>query len=196
MSSNRSGGNRATASGAKMESKVMNAVVLELKRQGFKVASTPTKISIPSKLKSALFFEDPNNCQILLLKGKDLHKFAGNIGAGTYQAKFQKELHPDLALVNLSRNTLTILEVKNQNGAGSVDEKLQTNHFKQYYYQHIAAELGLELQLYWFLAGLHISKHSSKYEAILEYMTRTGAITEVFVSNPQVAAKRLVEFIV
>ena len=195
MSNKNSGGRSATISGATMESKVRSAISLEIRNLGFKNADAPQGIASPRKLRNGMFFKDAKNRQIMLLKGKDLHKFAENLGVISYQVKFQKKLYPDLALINLSRKTLTILEVKNQNGAGSVDEKLQTNHFKQYYYQHLCKELGFELQIYWFLAGSHISKNSSKYAAILEYMAETGAITEVFESNPRVAAKKLVEFI-
>ena len=50
---------------------------------------------------------------------------------------------PDGGYVNLEEGTLTIVENKNQNRAGSVDEKIQTGPFKLHQYKKVAKVMGI-----------------------------------------------------
>jgi hypothetical protein len=57
-----------------------------------------------------------------------------------------KRLLPDDALLVVVRETLFIIEVKYQQVAGSVDEKLQTCDFKRKQYQRLVASLALKVE--------------------------------------------------
>ena len=186
------GGIRATTSGSTLETRVRESVYSEVKRRGFRQVNIPTKYNFPKKMNNCKFFENSEN-QILILRGKDLHKFAANLEKKYYQEKFQKLLLPDLVLINLKLRLIVVLEIKNQESAGSVDEKLQTQHFKQYYYEHLSKDLDFDLKIFWFLGGRYFTLNASKYEAIFEYMKNCGANIEIFRSNPNQASKALVD---
>ena len=51
-----------------------------------------------------------------------------------YKSVLSKRLLPDECFYNVKNKTLYIAEKKYQNGAGSVDEKLQTCDYKMFYY--------------------------------------------------------------
>lgn len=57
-----------------------------------------------------------------------------------------KKLLPDDALLVIVRETLFIIEVKYQQVAGSVDEKLQTCDFKRKQYLKLVSGLGLKVE--------------------------------------------------
>lgn len=57
-----------------------------------------------------------------------------------------KQLLPDSALIVIVRETLFIIEIKYQQVAGSVDEKLQTCDFKRKQYQKLVKHLGLKVE--------------------------------------------------
>ena len=57
-----------------------------------------------------------------------------------------KRLLPDDAILVISSETLFILEVKYQQVAGSVDEKLQTCDFKRKQYEKLVSSLGLKVE--------------------------------------------------
>jgi hypothetical protein len=63
-----------------------------------------------------------------------------------WTAKVSKRLLPDDALLVVVRETLFIIEVKYQQVAGSVDEKLQTCDFKRKQYVKLVAGLGLKVE--------------------------------------------------
>lgn len=63
-----------------------------------------------------------------------------------------KNLNPDLAYVNLKAKKLTIVEIKAQNGDGSVDEKLETVDFKRKQYAKLIEHTDLEsIEFKWIL---------------------------------------------
>ncbi|GHV65024.1 hypothetical protein AGMMS49587_18570 [Spirochaetia bacterium] len=57
-----------------------------------------------------------------------------------------KKLLPDDALLVIVRETLFIIEVKYQQGAGSVDEKIQTCDFKRKQYLKLVKSLDLKVE--------------------------------------------------
>lgn len=66
-----------------------------------------------------------------------------------YTKFISKKLLPDGAL--LVDNTIYIIEKKFQNGAGSVDEKLQTCDFKKKQYEKLFSPIGISVQFYYVL---------------------------------------------
>jgi len=63
-----------------------------------------------------------------------------------WQPILSKKLLPDDALIVIVRETLYIIEVKYQQVAGSVDEKLQTCDFKRKQYQKLLKDTGLKVE--------------------------------------------------
>lgn len=78
-----------------------------------------------------------------------------------------KKLLPDDALLVLDRKTLFIIEVKYQQVAGSVDEKLQTCDFKRRQYDKLVSELGLKVE---YIYVLNDWFKDSAYKDVLEYI--------------------------
>ena len=63
-----------------------------------------------------------------------------------WKPKLSRRLLPDDALLVIVRETLFIIEVKYQQGSGSVDEKLQTCDFKRKQYLKLVTPLGLKVE--------------------------------------------------
>lgn len=86
-----------------------------------------------------------------------------------YSALISKRLLPDEAV--LVGTKLFIIELKFQGGAGSVDEKLQTCHFKQRQYVKLVAPLGLQVQ---FVYVLNDWFRKPEYRDVLNYIEEVG----------------------
>ena len=78
-----------------------------------------------------------------------------------------KRLLPDDALLVIVRETLFIIEVKYQQVAGSVDEKLQTCDFKRKQYQKLLA--GQEIKVEYVYVLNDWFKHPA-YKDVLDYI--------------------------
>ncbi|MCL2512059.1 MAG: hypothetical protein FWF09_08420 [Bacteroidales bacterium] len=63
-----------------------------------------------------------------------------------WQQTFSKQLLPDNGLFVVVRDTLFIIEIKSQQRAGSVDEKLQTCDFKRKQYTKLVHSLGWRVE--------------------------------------------------
>ncbi|HSZ84585.1 MAG TPA: hypothetical protein VK787_01065, partial [Puia sp.] len=71
----------------------------------------------------------------------------------------------------LINNNFFILEVKFQGGSGSVDEKLQTCHFKKRQYEKLLKPLGLQIQFIYVLSDWF---KRPEYKDVLEYIKEVG----------------------
>jgi len=78
-----------------------------------------------------------------------------------------KKLLPDDALLVIVRETLFIIEVKYQQVAGSVDEKLQTCDFKRKQYVKLVASLGLKVEYVYVLNDWF---NTPSYKDVLDYI--------------------------
>jgi hypothetical protein len=78
-----------------------------------------------------------------------------------------KRLLPDDALLVIVRETLFIIEVKWQQVAGSVDEKLQTCDFKRKQYSKLVRDIGIKVEYIYVLNDWF--KHSG-YKDVLDYI--------------------------
>jgi hypothetical protein len=150
-------GGAKTLTGLNFESKVDFQKLLE-KIPGYRIAK------IPDKAGMGVFFEDKlvarcfrkNNFYSFLDESKvDWHNI------------LSKRLLPDDALLVIVRETLFIIEVKYQQVAGSVDEKLQTCDFKRKQYVKLVASLGLKVEYVYVLNDWF--KHPS-YKDVLDYI--------------------------
>lgn len=68
-----------------------------------------------------------------------------------YKNYISKKLLPDDAIYVIKDNTVFIIEVKFQQGPGSVDEKLQTCDFKKKQYQKLFSSLNYEVEYIYIL---------------------------------------------
>jgi hypothetical protein len=192
MSSKNSGGVKATTSGEKMEARTRSLIEEEFARLGFGKKQLPDEFSSPVKFSSAAYYESAEKLEILVLRGKDFHKYLRLNGFTQGIDDKTKKLFPDLILINLQMHRFIVLEIKNQNGAGSVDEKLQTTHYKQFYYSQFAKKLNFDFKLYWFLGGKYINSNKERYASIFEYMQSLDAEIFVFDGDPRTSVEALV----
>jgi len=127
------------------------------------------------------------------ISGYDLKEIPGKVGLGIYfnselvarcfrkhefyqflteskvewQNLISKKLLPDDALIVIVRETLFIIEVKYQQVAGSVDEKLQTCDFKRKQYQKLVLPLGLKAEYVYVLCDWF---KKPEYKDVLDYI--------------------------
>jgi len=84
-----------------------------------------------------------------------------------WEKLLSKKLLPDDALLVVVRETLFIIEVKYQQVAGSVDEKLQTCDFKRKQYLKLVAPLGLKVEYVYVLSDWF---KKPEYKDVLDYI--------------------------
>ena len=88
-----------------------------------------------------------------------------------YKKIISKRLLPDEALYVIINNTLFIIEMKYQEVAGSVDEKLQTCDFKKKQYKKLMAALNVEVEYIYILDDWF---RKSEYKDVLDYVISMG----------------------
>ncbi len=84
-----------------------------------------------------------------------------------WETRISKKLLPDDALLVIVRETLFIVEVKYQQVAGSVDEKLQTCDFKRKQYLKLVVDLGLKVEYVYVLNDWF---KAPGYKDVLDYI--------------------------
>jgi hypothetical protein len=84
-----------------------------------------------------------------------------------WQNVLSRRLLPDDALLVIIRETLFIIEVKYQQVAGSVDEKLQTCDFKRKQYLKLVVQLGLKVEYVYVLNDWF---KKPEYKDVLDYI--------------------------
>lgn len=103
-------------------------------------------------------------------KKHDFYRFLESEGVD-WQSIISKKLLPDDAIYVIKDNTLYILEVKHQEVAGSVDEKLQTCDFKKKQYKKLMAQLNREVEYIYILDNWF---RDEKYKDVLDYVISVG----------------------
>lgn len=84
-----------------------------------------------------------------------------------WKSLISKKLLPDDALLVIVRETLFIIEVKYQQVAGSVDEKLQTCNFKRKQYQKLVQAIALKVEYVYILNDWF---KDPSYKDVLDYI--------------------------
>lgn len=87
---------------------------------------------------------------------------------------FSARLEPDSAIYSHKKKVLTIIEKKQQTGAGSVAEKLQTCDYKRYYYETLLKGTDVKLEIVWLL-GKYFLDQRDGLASVFEYMERKGS---------------------
>ena len=105
-----------------------------------------------------------------IFKKYGLYKFLDQLGINWKQL-VSKRLLPDDSIFVIINNTLFIIECKYQQGAGSVDEKLQTCDFKKKQYQKLLAQANIQVEYIYLLSDWF--KHPS-YKDVLDYIISVG----------------------
>lgn len=88
-----------------------------------------------------------------------------------YTAVISKKLLPDEAIFVPAQKKLFVVELKFQQVAGSVDEKLQTCDFKKKQYQRLMAEMDSEVEYVYVLNDWFLKK---EYRDVLNYIQSVG----------------------
>lgn len=88
-----------------------------------------------------------------------------------YSKIISKRLLPDEAILILKDNVLFIIEIKFQEVAGSVDEKLQTCDFKNRQYNRLLAPLGIKVKYVYILNDWF---KKPEYKDVLTYVDSVG----------------------
>ena len=84
-----------------------------------------------------------------------------------WKLHISKKLLPDDALLVIVRETLFIIEVKYQQVAGSVDEKLQTCDFKRKQYLKLVSSMGIKVEYVYVLNDWF---KAPGYKDVLDYI--------------------------
>ncbi len=117
---------------------------------------------------SAVFFDGREVARSYKKHG--LYKYLESRGVD-YTKILSKKLLPDEALYVIVNNTLFIIEIKFQEVAGSVDEKLQTCDFKKKQYKKLMAPLNIEVEYIYILSDWF---RNSAYKDTLDYVISVG----------------------
>ncbi len=126
------------------------------------------KISGYSVVGSVISFEGKEVARSY--KKHDLYRFLQEKGVD-YSEIISKKLLPDEALYVIVNNTLFIIEMKSQETAGSVDEKLQTCDFKRKQYAKLMAPLNIEVEYIYILSDWF---RNPTYKDVLDYIISVG----------------------
>jgi hypothetical protein len=104
------------------------------------------------------------------LSKHDLYRYLKDQGV-EWNCILSKKLLPDEAVYVILNNTLFIIEMKNQETAGSVDEKLQTCDFKAKQYRKLMAPLNIEVEYMYVLSDWF---RQPCYKDTLDYVISVG----------------------
>jgi len=119
---------------------------------------------IPNKSGQGVFFKEKLVARCF--KKNDFYKYLSESEI-KWKEILSKKLLPDDALLVIVRETLFIIEVKYQQVAGSVDEKLQTCDFKRKQYMKLVQPLGLKVEYVYVLNDWF---KAPAYKDVLDYI--------------------------
>lgn len=105
-----------------------------------------------------------------LFKKHKLYKYLEENGVD-WRKHLSKKLLPDDCIYVIVNNTVFIIEVKHQQVAGSVDEKLQTCDFKKKQYIKLFSELNYKVEYFYILADWF---KQDKYKDVRDYIISVG----------------------
>lgn len=113
---------------------------------------------------ASIFFQ--NQLVARCFKKHELYRYLKEEGIN-WREKISQQLLPDNAILVICRDTLFVIEVKYQQVAGSVDEKLQTCDFKRKQYFKLVSDLGLWVEYVYVLNDWF---KQPRYKDVLDYI--------------------------
>lgn len=150
-----------------------------MKTGGIGGANTKTGLAFEGKTDILTFLSKQKNYKvqgnIVFFRGEEVartykkhafYKFLEEKGIN-WKDIISKRLLPDDSIFVIVKNTLYIIEVKFQQVAGSVDEKLQTCDFKRKQYQKLLAQLNVEVEYIYILSDWF---RKPEYRDVLDYI--------------------------
>ncbi|KWW31268.1 MAG: hypothetical protein AUK63_541 [bacterium P3] len=105
-----------------------------------------------------------------LFKKHKLYKYLEENGVD-WKRHLSKKLLPDDCIYVIINNTVFIIEVKHQQVAGSVDEKLQTCDFKKKQYIKLFSELNYKVEFFYILDDWF---KQEQYKDVRDYIISVG----------------------
>jgi hypothetical protein len=117
---------------------------------------------------------EKNNSRIDIFYKAGIYRYFFEPRGIDARSLFSARLEPDSAVYSHSKRTLTIIEKKQQTGAGSVAEKLQTCDYKRHYYEKLLEGTGIKLDIVWLL-GQYFKDNEAGLQSVFEYMKDKGS---------------------
>lgn len=111
-----------------------------------------------------------NELIAMLFKKHKLYKYLEQNGID-WKKHLSKRLLPDDCIYVIVNNTVFIIEVKHQQVAGSVDEKLQTCDFKKKQYTRLFSELNYKVEYIYILNDWF---RNEQYKDVRDYIISVG----------------------
>lgn len=150
-------GGSATVTGLNFEKKVnFQEILMTIPGYSFNI--------LPNKAGLGIYFEA--NLIARCFRKNDFYKFLDEEKID-WKKLISKKLLPDDALLVIIRETLFIIEIKYQQVAGSVDEKLQTCDFKRKQYLKLVNSLALKVEYVYILNDWF---KKPEYKDVLDYI--------------------------
>lgn len=150
-----------------------------MKKGGLGGGNTITGLIYEGKVDLSVYLSQQKDYQVIgesvLYKGEtvafifkkhDFYHFLKHNGVN-WEKIISSQLLPDNCIYVIVNNTLFIIEVKNQNITGSVDEKLQTCDFKRKQYIKLLSHLNIEVEYIYILSQWF---KKNKYRDVLDYI--------------------------
>ena len=165
------GGAKTQKSGEAFESHTLTALISSLKIGGYTVNSLRKGSGTSPR---GMTLENKEGNKIELYFKAAVHKDFFQPRGVLTEKYFSARLEPDTAIFSEKTNTLTIIEKKQQSGAGSVAEKLQTCDYKMMYYSTLCEPIGVKVDLIWQL-GSYFVDQKENLRSVFEYMLLKGS---------------------
>lgn len=164
------GGAKTQKAGEAFENLTLSNLVHSFEENGYKVQSTRPGGLSP---RGITFRNSQENVVEMFFKAA-LHKDFFEPQGVKSSDYFSARLEPDTAIYSHKAKTLTIIEKKQQTGAGSVAEKLQTCDYKMLYYSTLCKPLKIKVHLFWQL-GPYFLENQNGLRSVFEYMESKGS---------------------
>lgn len=130
----------------------------------FKNIEGYTVINTENRSGARIFYND--NEVARCFKKYEFYRFLEEFGIN-WRNHLSKQLLPDNALFVIVRDTLFIIEIKFQEVAGSVDEKLQTCDFKRKQYSKLVKNMNWKVEFVYVLSDWF---KANSYKDTLDYI--------------------------
>jgi len=158
---------------------VNEPTITDMKKGGLGGGNTITGLIYEGKVDLSVYLSQQKDYQVIgesvLYKGEtvafvfkkhNFYHFLKHNGVN-WEKIISSQLLPDNCIYVIVNNTLFIIEVKNQNITGSVDEKLQTCDFKRKQYIKLLSHLNIEVEYVYILSQWF---KKNKYRDVLDYI--------------------------
>lgn len=155
------------------------STITDMKKGGLGGGNTITGLIYEGKVDLSVYLSQQKDYQVIgesvLYKGEtvafvfkkhNFYHFLKHNGVN-WEKIISSQLLPDNCIYVIVNNTLFIIEVKNQNITGSVDEKLQTCDFKRKQYIKLLSHLNIEVEYIYILSQWF---KKNKYRDVLDYI--------------------------